>query len=105
MGGFAGLFTATSLAGSLFEGLTRRSGNALISKGFVVLMAFAAGAVVVALPAALLTWLYEFPDPMRSIGLPALVGGLALAVVALFVKVRLSDPYRDGNLLLYTNHF
>ena len=98
-GGFAGLLTAVSLAGGLFEGLARRSGSSPVSKGFVTLMAFGAGAVIIALPAALLTWLYEFPDPMRSIGLPALIGGLLLAVVALVVKI--DYPIATGLIIYY----
>ncbi|MEM7348500.1 MAG: ABC transporter permease subunit, partial [Chloroflexota bacterium] len=100
VGGLVGLFALASLGGTLAESLLRRTGETIFGKLFVLIMSTLAGAVLVGLPAALLTWLYEFSNPWISIGWPALIGGVILGLVGLLFKVGLSVP--TGMIIYYT---
>lgn len=85
IGGLAGAFAFVSLAGAYSENLLRRIGGSISGKIYTVVMAVLAGIVLAGLPAMLITWLYELTNPWFSIWLPAIVGGVVMGVVGLFV--------------------
>jgi phosphonate ABC transporter permease subunit PhnE len=99
VGGFIGLFAFISFAGLLSENFLNRTGDNLPGKVFSVIMAFLAGVVVLALPALLLNWLYNFGQLWNVVAIPALAGGVILAGMALVVKADQSFP--SGTVIYY----
>ena len=100
IGGFAGLFALVSLAGVISENQLSHAGETVLSKVFTIVMAILAGGVLLGLPAALITWLYQLSDPMTSIGWPAAIGAVILGAVSLLVKV--NQPTPTGSIVYYT---
>jgi len=100
VGGLAGLFALVSLAGVPTENMLLRTGETILSKAFVVLMSILAGGVLLGLPAALVTWLYQLSNPMTSIGWPAVIGGALMGILSLAVKV--DRPMPTGMIAYYT---
>jgi phosphonate ABC transporter permease subunit PhnE len=99
IGGLVGLSALVSLAGVISENQLSRVGETVLSKTFTVIMATLAGGVLLGLPAALVSWLYELSNPMTSIGWPAAIGSVILGVVSLAIKV--NYPMPTGMIVYY----
>jgi phosphonate transport system permease protein len=95
------MFIFVSLAGSISENLLHRAGKTLLGKSFTVLMAIFAGIMLFGLPAALITWLYELANPLSSIGVPAVIGGIVVGIAALLIAPDLPMP--TGMIVYYVS--
>jgi phosphonate ABC transporter permease subunit PhnE len=101
LGGIVGAFALVSLAGPASENFLRHTGKAMAGKIFTVVMAALAGVTLLGLLAALVVWLYELANPGYNIGLPALLGGLAFGLAALFLAP--DRPMPTGLILYYSS--
>ncbi len=101
LGGMVGAFALASLVGPASESVLRRSGKTIGGKIFTVVMAFLAGATLLGLLAAFVVWLYQWANPQYNIGLPALLGGIVVGLVALPLSP--DRPMPTGLILYYTS--
>lgn len=101
LGGIVGAFALVSLVGPASESLLHHSGKTTLGKIFTVVMAFLAGATLLGLLAAVVVWLYQLADPWYNIGLPALLGGIVLGLIALPLSP--DRPMPTGLILYYTS--
>jgi phosphonate ABC transporter permease subunit PhnE len=91
LGGLGGLFLFGSLASSL-SGRFLRAARPPVAKAFTVIVSSLAGAMIAAILAAGIAWLYEVDNVAEFVGLPALVAGGAMLVVSLLFDVERPVP-------------
>jgi phosphonate ABC transporter permease subunit PhnE len=99
IGGIVGAFALASLAGAASENLLRRLGNSIWAKIFSVVMAVLAGAILFGLLTALVTWLYQPPNPWYYIGLAGTIGAIIFGLTALRYKP--DQPIPTGMIIYY----
>jgi phosphonate ABC transporter permease subunit PhnE len=99
IGGLAGLFAFTSIAGRASESLFRQVGNSALGKIYTIIISVLAGAVVVGLPAAFVRWLYQLENPTTSVVLPAAIGSIALGIIG--VVTAADRPMPTGLIIYY----
>jgi ABC-type phosphate/phosphonate transport system permease subunit len=91
LGGLGGLFLFGSLASSL-SGRFLRTAMPAVAKVFTVIVSTLTGAMLVAILAAGIAWLYEIDSVVEFVGLPALVAGGAMLAVSLLFDVERPVP-------------
>jgi phosphonate ABC transporter permease subunit PhnE len=101
IGGLTGLFTFASLAGVSSENFLLHMGSTPLARVFSIVMAILAGAVLFAVPASLITWLYQLSDRTLSIGLPALIGAVVVGLLAVVVSP--DRPMPTGMIVYYAS--
>lgn len=99
IGGITGLSIAISVANLLATRLLRQTEDTALKERLTFIVAFLAGLVLLGLPAAFISWLYQLGTPFLNIGLPALIGGGAMAFVAWRTKADHSVP--TGSFIYY----
>lgn len=101
IGAITGMSILVSIVGPLSENFLRHNGRTAAGKLFTVIMAALAGAILFGLIAAFIAWLYEAPNRVYSIGLPAAIGGLLFGGLA--VPLAPDRPIPTGLIIYYTS--
>ncbi len=96
-----GLFILVSVVGPLSENFLRHNAGTAAAKFFTVVMAALAGAILFGLIAAFIAWLYEAPNRVYSVGLPAAIGGILFGALA--VPLAPDRPIPTGLIIYYTS--
>ena len=99
IGGVVGLFALVSIAARTSESLFRHIGNSMLGKIYTIIMSVLAGMVIVGLPATFIRWLYELQNPMTSLVLPSIIGGLVMGIVS--VVIAANYPLSTGLIIYY----
>jgi phosphonate ABC transporter permease subunit PhnE len=86
LGALAGLFTLGSL-GSTLSGRFLRAADPRLAKGFTVVAATLASALLTGILFAGIAWLYEVENIVRFIGVPAVVAGAIMLAVGLTLDI------------------
>jgi ABC-type phosphate/phosphonate transport system permease subunit len=86
LGALAGLFTLGSLGSSL-SGRFLRAADPRLAKGFTVVVATLASALLTGILFAGIAWLYEVENVVRFIGVPAVVAGAIMLAVGLTLDI------------------
>ena len=86
LGALIGLFALSSLGSSLSSRFLRAA-TPRVAKGFTVVVATLASALLTGILFAGIAWLYEIENLVRFIGVPAVVVGAIMLVVGLMVDI------------------
>ena len=96
LGALIGLFTLSSLGSSLSARFLRTA-NARLAKGFSVVVATLASALLTAILFAGIAWLYEIENVTRFVAMPAVLVGAIMLVVGL--RIDIDRPVPTGIII------
>ncbi|MEM7031457.1 MAG: ABC transporter permease subunit [Chloroflexota bacterium] len=99
IGGMVGLFMAISAANLIANQVLRPITDHVLKQRITLVLAFLAGAIVLAVPAMFLTWLYELTNPLINIGVPAIIGGVGMTLLAW--RTDADYPVATGTFVYY----